>query len=165
MSAAATSVTLVLSIDQLDAIHPNAVPCCAGSWGLFLGTCQRCSPKFFILTFLLQFLSLQIFSMSSQKRSKLSSNDNWQKCAPCQNWGTIIDHVPKSTNSEPCVLAQSLQTLSQLFLNLLSCSVDVSVPTKRSQIRPIPPPCTTGCPSSLFPASPFISCLYSPGTF
>ena len=65
-----------------------------------------------------------------------------KKCAPCQNWGTIIDHVPKSTNSEPCVLAQSLQTLSQLFLNLLSCSVDVSVPTKRSQIRP---PCTTGC--------------------
>ena len=113
MSAAATSVTLVLSIDQLDAIHPNAVPCCAGSWGLFLGTCQRCSPKVFILTFLLQFLSLQIFSMSPQKRSKLSANDNWQKMCTLPKLGN---------NNWPCTEIYQFRTMCPRpkFTNTLS---------------------------------------------
>ena len=100
------------------------------------------APKFSFSLFCFNFYLCRFFPCPLRKDQNYHQVIIDKKCAPCQNWGTIIDHVPKSTNSEPCVLAQSLQTLSQLFLNLLSCSVDVSVPTKRSQIRP---PCTTGC--------------------
>ena len=103
------------------------------------------APKFSFSFFCFNFYLCRFFPCPLRKDQNYHQMIIDKKCAPCQNWGTIIDHVPKSTNSEPCVLAQSLQTLSQLFLNLLSCCVDVSFPTKRSQIRPIPPPCTTGC--------------------